>query len=307
MTGSTAALAQASYPNKPIRIVVGYPPGGGTDAAGRQMAQRIQDKLKATVIVENRPGASGGLGQLTVARSAPDGYSLAVGTVGSLAVKTTFPELKFDPVKELVPVALLSSTPHALVVPASSPYTTVAQLVDAAKTKKDGLTYASGGVGGSTHLAVEMLAATGGFKAQHIAYKGSSPAHLDLVAGRVDFMMDILSSASPLIRSGRLRLLAVTSAKRVPQYPDVPTVSETSGFANFEAVGWLGLFAPRGTDPKIIQKLSNALNDKQDVEGFKAQVEANGAYYTPMPTGQFDVYVKSEYNRWYPVIERSLK
>ncbi|MBG9387976.1 Bug family tripartite tricarboxylate transporter substrate binding protein [Caenimonas aquaedulcis] len=305
---ASRALAQSgAYPSKTIRIVVPFPAGGGTDAAGRQMAQRIGDRLKATAIVENRPGAGGGLGTLTVARSDPDGYTLVVGGVGTLfTAKALFPELKLDPMKELTPVALLTSTPLALVVPANSPFTSVAQLVEAARTRKDGLFFGSGGAGPS-QLAVEMFADMGKLQLQHVPYKGSAPALQDLAAGRIDFMMDILSSVSSLIKAGRLRLLAVSTPRRVPQYPDVPTVAETPGFAGFEALTWTGLFAPRATDPKIIQQLSSALNDKTDEAAFKAQVEASGAYFTPMTAPQFDAFVKSEHKRWGPVIEKAVK
>lgn len=306
--GSRAFAQTAAYPNKTIRVVVAYPAGGGTDTAGRQMAQRIAERLKANVIVDNRPGAGGGLGTLMVARSEPDGYTLAVGGVGTqISAMTMFPELKLDPMKELAPVALLTSAPHAVVVPMNSPFTSVAQLVEAARTRKDGLIYGSGGAGSTTHLAVEMFASMGKLNIQHVPYKGSSPAHLDLAAGRIDFMMDILSSVSSLIKAGRLRLLAVSTAKRLPQYPDVPTIAETPGFAGFEALSWTGLFAPKGTDPRIILKLSNALNDKSDEAAFKTQVEANGAYYTPMTAPQFDAFVKAEYRRWNPVAEKTLK
>jgi tripartite-type tricarboxylate transporter receptor subunit TctC len=298
----------APFPDRAIHIVVAYPAGGGTDAAGRQMAQRIAERLSAQVIVENRPGAGGGLGTLMVARSQPDGYTLAVGGVGTqISARTLFPELKLDPMKELAPIALLTSAPHALVVSASSPISSVAQLVEAARTRKGGLVYASGGAGSTTHLAVEMFSAMAHLKLEHVPYKGSSPAHLDLVAGRVDFMMDILSSVTPLIKSGRLRLLAVSTATRLPQFANVPTIAETPGFAGFEALSWTGLFAPRRTAPQIIRKLSDALNDPRDDPAFKAQVEANGASYTPMDATQFDAFVKAEYARWSPIAEKTLR
>jgi tripartite-type tricarboxylate transporter receptor subunit TctC len=272
------------------------------------MAQRIAERLSAQVIVENRPGAGGGLGTLMVARSQPDGYTLAVGGVGTqISARTLFPELKLDPMKELAPIALLTSAPHALVVSASSPISSVAQLVEAARTRKGGLVYASGGAGSTTHLAVEMFSAMAHLKLEHVPYKGSSPAHLDLVAGRVDFMMDILSSVTPLIKSGRLRLLAVSTATRLPQFANVPTIAETPGFAGFEALSWTGLFAPRRTAPQIIRKLSDALNDPRDDPAFKAQVEANGASYTPMDATQFDAFVKAEYARWSPIAEKTLR
>lgn len=305
--GGRSYAQPAAYPNKTIRIVVPFTAGAGTDAAGRQMAQRIAERLKAQVIVENRPGAGGGLGTLLVARSEPDGYTLAVGGVGTqISAPAMFPELKLDPMKELVRVALLNSSPSALVVPANSPFTSVEQLVEAARTRKEPLLYGSGGAGPS-YLAVELFAAMGKLNLQNVPYKGSAPAHQDLAAGRIDFMMDTLSSVSSLIKGGRLRMLAVSAPKRLPQYPDVPAVAETAGFAGFEATTWTGLFAPRGTHPKIIEKLSNALNDKTDEAAFKAQVEANGSYYTPMTAAQFDAFVKSEYKRWRPIIEKTLK
>lgn len=305
--GGRSYAQTAAYPNKTIRIIVPFTAGAGTDASGRQMAQRIGERLKATVVVENRPGAGGGLGTLQVARADKDGYTLAVGGLGTMvSAPAMFPELKLDPMKELVPVALLNSSPSALVVPANSPFTTIGQLIEAGRTRKDPLLFGSGGAGPSL-LAVELFGDMGKLNLQNVPYKGSSPALTDLVAGRIDFMMDTLSSVSSMIKGGRLRLLALSSPRRLPQYPDVPTVAETAGFAGFEASTWTGLFAPAGTDPQIIAKLSNALNDKTDEAAFKAQVEANGSFYTPMTSAQFDAFVKAEYKRWKPIVDKTLK
>jgi tripartite-type tricarboxylate transporter receptor subunit TctC len=208
--------------------------------------------------------------------------------------------------KELVPVALLSSTPHALVVAADSPIRTVAQLIDAAK-KRDGLVYASGGAGSTTHLAVELFGSMAGIKLEHVPYKGSTAAHVDVATGRVDFMMDIISSVTPLIKAGKLRLVAVTTDKRMLQFPDVPTVAETAGLSKFEAISWTGLFAPAKTPSGIVKKLSDALTEKTDEAAFRTKVEANGAYYTPMGSTDFASFVRADYDRWQPVLGRATK
>lgn len=301
------AHASDAYPNKPIKVLIGYPPGGGTDIAGRAMAQRIQDQLKGTVFVENRPGAGGGLATVTAARAAPDGYTFVVGGIGTqIANRTLFPDLGVDPMKDLDPVANFSSTPLAVVVSADSPIKTVADLVKAGKTEK-GLIYGSGGAGSATHLSVVLFGEMAGAKLTHVPYKGSSPANVDLVSARLDFMIDILSSVKPLIDGGRLRMIAVTSKTRLPQYPNVPALAETPGLGGYESMNWTGLFAPKGTDPKVIKLVSDALNNPPEYAAFKAKVDASGATYTPMPSDKFTAFLKEEYNRWNPIAERELK
>lgn len=299
--------AADTYPSRPIKVLVGYPPGGGTDIAARFMAQRMQDQLKGTVYVENKPGAGGGLATATAIKAPPDGYTFVVGGVGThISNRTLFPELGIDPMSDLLPVANFSSTPHALVVAANSPYRTTADIVKAGRSDK-GLMYGSGGAGSTTHLAVVLFGEMAGMKLTHVPYKGSAPANADLVGGQLDFMIDILSSVKPLIDGGKLRLIAVTTKDRMPQYPSVPALAETPGLAGYEALTWTGLFAPKGTNPKIVKAVSDALTQPSDLAAVKARVEAGGALYHPIPSDRFAVFLKQEYARWNPIAERELK
>jgi len=305
---SAPVLAQTdSYPSRAIRIVVPFPPGGGTDTAARQMAERLSKELKTDIVVDNKPGAGGNIGALYVAKAAPDGYTLLVGTVGTQIVnQIMFPTIGFDPEQDFAPAGWFSSVPNVLVVGAQSPYHSVQELIAGAKTRPEGLVYGSGGAGSSIHLAAELLKEMTGMAAEHIPYKGSAPALVDLIGGRVDFMVDNLSSANPHIQSGKLRILAVTTSQRLEAYPDVPTLAEIPGLSSYEAVGWTGLFAPHGISPEKLAILSDAMSSTTDIEAIRAKVAFSGAEYVGAGSEAFDEFLVKERARWVPIARKAL-
>jgi len=304
----TAANAAGAYPEKPLRLVVPFPPGGGTDTAGRQIADRLMRELDIEVVVENRAGAGGNIGAQSVAKAAADGYMLLVGTVGTQIVnRVLFPSVEFDPIRDFVPVGWFSSVPNVLVVAADSPFKTTQDLIDAGGKGGEGLTYGSGGTGSTTHLAVELFKEMADLKLTHVPYKGSAPAVVDLIGGRVDFMIDNLSSAEPHIRSGRLRVLGVTTGERLQAYPEVPALKELPVLSDYEAVGWTGVFAPRGLDPARLETLSNAMASDNDREAVGARVAASGAQYVGAGSAAFGEFLELERKRWIPIAENALK
>ncbi len=249
------ALAQA-FPSKPITLVVPFPPGGVTDPMARMVGQRVSDNVKQPVVVENKPGASGIIAAEYVKKSPADGYTIFVGFTGSQAVNPSlYAKLPYDPAKDFQPVTPLISTKHVLVVPADSPAKSVKELVEYARKKPGGLSFASQGVGAGGHLLGEMFKMQTGVPLEHVAYKGSAPAIQDTLAGRVDLFFDAIVTALPHIREGKLRALAVATAERDPRLPNVPTMAE-AGFPGIEGDQWFGLFVPAGTPPAVVQKLN---------------------------------------------------
>lgn len=302
---SALAAAQPAYPNQPIRLVVPFAPGGGTDAAGREIAALLTKRLGMQVFVDNRPGAGGNVGAGAVAKAAPDGYTLLVGTVGTQIVnKVIFPQTNFDPDKDLVPVALFSHVPNVLVVNSSSPIRSVAELIAHAKNSGPGLTYGSGGAGTTTHLAVELFKEMADLKLTHIPYKGSAPAVTDLIGGSIHLMIDNMSSAMPHIRSGRLRALAVTTKTRQESLPGVPSLSESPGLAQYEAVGWTGLFVPKGTSKAVVAKLASAIESGKADADLRARLAALGSDFAASSTEGFSQFLRLEKNRWIPIARR---
>lgn len=248
-------LGQA-FPSRPITIIVPFPPGGVTDPVARMVGQRVSENTKQPVVVENKPGASGIIASEYVKKMPADGYTVLMGFTGSHSVNPTlYSKLPYDPVKDFQPVTPLISTKHVLVVPAESPARTVKELVEYAKKKPGGLSYASQGVGAGGHLLGEMFKAQTGTQLEHIAYKGSAPAIQDILANRVDMFYDAIVTALPHIRDGRLRALAVATAERDPRLPNVPTMAE-AGFPGIEGDQWFGIFVPAGTPAPVVQKLN---------------------------------------------------
>ena len=271
-----AAFAQA-YPNHSIRLVVPFPAGGTTDILARDVAKRLTDTLGQPVVVDNRPGAAGNIGADLVAKAAPDGYTLLMGTVGTHAINSSlYAKMPYDHVKDFVPVVLVAGVPNVLVVNPSVPVNSVADLIKLAKAKPGSINFASSGSGTSIHLSGELFKTMAGVDITHVPYKGSSPALADLMGGQVQIMFDNLPSSLALIRSGKLRAVAVTSLKRAPALPDVPTVAE-SGLPGFEASSWFGILAPAGTPAPIVAKLNAEVNKWLQSPEAKEQLGAQGA------------------------------
>lgn len=281
-----AALAQQPWPSKPITLVVPFPPGGPTDLVARVLAQQVGQQLGQTVIVDNRPGANGNIGNALVAKAAPDGYTVLYNTSSIALSPSLYKKMSYDVNKDLMPVALTAVVPLGLVVNPKLPVKNVQEFVRHARDKAGQLSYGSAGNGNVTHLAAFQVVQHYQIEASHVPYKGSAPADVDLVAGQIDFMTDTINSVAPFIKEGRLKLLAVSSSKRLPNFPDAPTLAE-SGMSGFEAGAWQGVMVPAKTPAAIIQRLNQelmrALKDPGVVEKLQLQ-GAEGLGSTPRNT-----------------------
>lgn len=255
-TISTPALAQAEWPQaKPITYVVPFTAGGSTDVVGRTLAEKLQVALKQAVVVENKPGQGGGIGAAYVAKSAPDGYTLFGGTISTHAINASlYKNLPYDPVKDFEPVALVATLPNVLLVDPNLGVNSVAELIALLKKDEKRRTFASSGAGTSTHLAGELFADLIGVPLAHVPYKGTPPAMIDVSSGQVTFMFDQMTAALPLLQSGKLKLLAVTTPRRIPLSPNTPTMVE-AGVPGFEMASWQAVYAPKGTPRAVVQKL----------------------------------------------------
>jgi tripartite-type tricarboxylate transporter receptor subunit TctC len=300
---SSAALAQA-WPAKPVRVVVAFTAGGTTDILARSVSQQLSEKLKQPFVIDNKPGAGGNLGTESVVRSAPDGYTLIVDSVGPTAVNPTlYPRLAYNPLTELVPIVQIADVPNVLVVHPSVPAKTFDEFVVYAKANAGKLNYASTGTGTSSHLSGFILGKRAAIEATHVPYKGAD-ALRDLLAGRVQFMFATIPSVMAHINSGGLRAIAVTSAKRSRSLPDVPTVAER-GFPGFEAGSWFGFFGPKGTPPEVVTALNKAVNEIIAVPAMEAQLIKEGADPVGGTPQQFGQFVQREYEKWKLVVRES--
>jgi len=298
------AFAQA-YPSHTIRLVVPFPAGGTTDILARDVAKKLTDTMGQSVVVDNRPGAGGNIGADLVAKSAPDGYTLLMGTVGTHAINPSlYAKMPYDHIKDFVPVVLVAGVPNVLVVNPSVPINSVADLIKLAKAKPGSINFASSGSGTSIHLSGELFKTMAGVDMTHVPYKGSSPALTDLMGGQVQIMFDNLPSSLALIKAGKLRAVAVTSLKRAPALPDVPTIAE-SGLPGFEASSWFGVLAPAGTPAPIVAKLNAEVNKwLQSPEG-KEQLLAQGAEVAGGSPEQFAAHIRAESDKWAKVVKAS--
>lgn len=298
-----AAHAQA-YPERPIKLVVPWPPGGATDSLGRLLAQRLTERLGQTVIVDNKAGAGGNIGTAAFAREKADGYTLLMATSSTNAANPhLYSRLGFDAAKDFAPVAFVAEIPNILEVPKQSRFQSVADLVAAAKAEPGKLNYGSGGVGSSQHLAGAMFKYLTGADVLHIPYKGSGPAVSDLLAGQVDMMLDTGSLAQ--VQAGALRALAVASSQRLPALPDVPTFAE-AGVPKMLASAWYGIVAPAGTPPEVVQRLNKEVNAVVADPEVKKRMEGMGAL---VPAGQtpeeFAAFIQSEITRYAQIVKIS--
>jgi tripartite-type tricarboxylate transporter receptor subunit TctC len=298
LVSSAAVVAQENYPDKPIKLIVPFPPAGGTDVLSRSVAQSITTANGWTFVVENRPGAGGNIGLEAAARAPADGYTIAMGQTSNLAVNPAlYAKMNFDPVKDVAPIALVSSQPLILVVATNSPYTSLKGLVDAAKTKPAGLNMASPGSGTIGHVGGELFQRRAAVKFTHVPYKGAGPAVTDLIGGSVDVYFGNSQSVGGLIAGGKLRALAVTSPKRIASYPDVPTIAE-SGYPGFEAATWSGLVAPAGTPQKVIERLNAEVLKALKRADLLKKLEDDGSTALGGTPAQFADFIRSEQAKW---------
>lgn len=298
------SFAADAYPAKPIRLIVPFPPGGGTDAIARAVANQLSTTLKWNFVVENRPGSGGNIGVDAAAKAAPDGYTIVLGQTSNLAINPTlYGHLPYDPLKDLTPVALVASAPLVFVVKADSPYKNLAELVAAAKAKPGSLNFASPGNGTVAHLTAELLQHEAGVRFTHVPYKGSSTALTDLLGGRVQLYGSSVPTLLGHIKNGQLRPIVVTSTQRDPNLPDVPTVAET--YKGFEAVTWFGFVAPTGTPQAIVAKLNAEINKALKSPELKKRLNDEGATVLGGSPEQFGALIKSEIGKWAPVVKAS--
>jgi tripartite-type tricarboxylate transporter receptor subunit TctC len=303
-TMAAAAWAQP-YPTKPIRIVVPFPAGGTTDVLARAAAQRLTETLGQPAVVDNRPGAGGNIGAELVAKAAPDGYTLLMGTVGTHAINPSlYPKMPYDHVRDFAPVILVAGVPNVLVVNPALPVKSVQELIAYAKANPGRVNFASSGNGTSIHLSGELFKTMAGVQITHIPYKGSAPALMDLIGGQVQIMFDNLPSALPQIKAGKLKALAVTSRERAPALPDVPTMAE-SGLPGFEASSWFGLLAPAGTPQPIILKLNADVAKWVASPEAKEKLLAQGANAAGGTPEDFARHIAAETAKWQKVVKES--
>ncbi|HXJ52943.1 MAG TPA: tripartite tricarboxylate transporter substrate binding protein [Burkholderiales bacterium] len=293
------------YPSKPIRFVVAFPPGGGTDLVARTVAPRLAERLAQQVVVDNRPGAGGNLGTEIVAKSAPDGYTMLMGSVGPLAINASlFARMPFDPLKDLAPVTLAASTPNVLVVHPSLPVTTVRELIALARARPGAINFASSGQGTPAQLAGELFNSMAGVKMVHVPYKGAAPALADLLGGQVQVMFSTMPPALPHVTAGRLRALAVASLRRSPAAPELPTLDETA-LPGFEATTWHGVMVPAGTPSAIVAKLHDDIVAVLRTPEIAERLSSQGAEAIGNTPEEFASYIRSETAKWAKVVRES--
>jgi tripartite-type tricarboxylate transporter receptor subunit TctC len=295
--------SQANYPSKPINFIVPYGAGGGADSRSRQIAQKMSVILKQPIIVDNKPGAGGNIGTEFIAKAAPDGYTIGMGNFAPMAVnKTLFGNLRYDPDVDLAPIVLIEKGPLVLVVNPSSPFKTVQDIVVAAKAKPGELTFSSGGIGGSHQLSAELFKQNAGIDMIHVPYKSGSAALTDLMAGNVTMMFDQMYSAMPSIKADKLRPIAITSKKRSPLLPNIPTFAEM-GYPRVEVLNWQGLIAPKGTPKAIIDNLNAAANEALKDPQLREIMLSQGNEIGGGTPADFSALVNSEAVKWRAVVK----
>jgi tripartite-type tricarboxylate transporter receptor subunit TctC len=297
-----AAIAQ-SYPGKPVRMVVGFPPGGGTDVVARVISQKLSEWYGQPVVVENRPGATGTIGADVIAKSAPDGYNLLMGHVNSHGIAPNlFSKLPYDPIKDFAAVAYVGYVPNVLAVHPSVPARSVRELVELAKGKPGQMNYASSGNGSTQHLAGELFKQLTGTDIVHVPYKGSGDAIKDLLAGTVNMNFDTMPPVLPHIQAGKLRGLAISTPKRLAQLPDVPTFDE-AGIKGFDVTNWYGVMAPAGTPRELVAKLNGDINKAMQVPEVRSRLEAVGTQLREQSAAEFESFMKAEAAKYAKLIK----
>jgi tripartite-type tricarboxylate transporter receptor subunit TctC len=306
--GIVAGLALAGpakaqdYPSKPIRLVVPFAAGGATDVLARLVGERLTASLGQQVVVDNRPGAGGNIGSDIVARAEPDGYTILMGAVGTHAINPSlYPKMPYDPVKDFAPVTLVASVPNVLVVNPEVPAKSVQELIDLAKAKPGELNFASSGNGTSIHLSGELFKAMTGTDIVHVPYKGSGPAVTDLLGGQVQMMFDNMPSSLPHVKAGKLRALGVTSAKRSPALPEVPTIAE-AGVPGYDATSWFGILAPAGTPEPVVTRLQGAIVQALGEPEMRQRMADLGAEPVGDTPAEFGQFIAAEIAKWAKVV-----
>jgi tripartite-type tricarboxylate transporter receptor subunit TctC len=298
----TAALAADAFPSRPVRMVVPLTSGSGADIAGRIVGRHLNDVWKQSVVPDNRPGAGGQIGTQLVVRSNPDGYTVLVQSASHAANPAIYEKLPYDSLKDLVDVALLGSSPYIMVTAPTGPYKDLKTLISAAKAKPGEIPFASAGVGSSTHLTAEYFNQVTGIKMIHVPFKGSPEAITDAATGRLSFYMAPIGTAIGMAQEGRVRVLGVTSAKRVPQLPNAPTIAE-QGLAGFEIDLWFGMWAPAATPQAVVQLINRDVNRVLQMAEVKSQYDKLGMTPGAMSIEQFAAFVRSEIAKYQKIVK----
>ncbi len=305
MAVATSHAFGQAWPTKPIKWIVPFAPGGTTDILARTIGEKLSVALGQPVIVENKPGAGGGLGADFVAKAAPDGYTILGGTISTNAINASlYKDLPYDPVRDFIPITLIARVPNMLVVNNDVPAKNVAELIALMKKSPGKYTFASSGNGTSQHLSGELFKGIAGVDMQHIPYKGSPPALQDVMGGAVTMTFDNITTAWPLAKGGKLRALGVTTAKRSPAAPDVPTLAE-AGLVGYEIGSWQGVFAPAGTPPDIVKRLNAEIVKIINLPDVKEKLLVLGAEPVGNSSEEFTVFVKAEVVKWGDVVKKS--
>lgn len=295
----------AAYPSRPIRWVLGFPPGGITDIMTRMLARSLSEAVGQQVIVDNRAGGGGLIAASLAARSPADGYTLFTGTISTLATNvSTYARLPYDPLKDYAPVTLTAVTPYLLVVHASLPARSVQDLVSLAKAKPRQLTFGTAGAGGGSHLATEMFRSMAGIELVHVPYKGAAPSMTDLVAGQLSMNFNQLASTQPHIASGRIRILAASGARRLAALADVPTIAE-AGVPGYEATSWQGLLVPTGTPAAIVARLNKEIAAALRSQEMRERLVVEGSEAVPTSPKEFGQFIASEIAKWARVVKEA--
>ena len=308
LTFALVGLAQAqagNYPSKPIRMIVPFPPAGGTDIMARLVTNKLTEQHKWNFVIENKPGAGGTIGITEAVKAAPSGYELVMGQKDNLVIGPwLYKNLPWDPTRDLVPVAHVAYTPVLIATSVDSKFKSLKDVVDAARKAPGTINYGSPGFGTSIHLAAELFAKAAGIEIMHVAYKGSSPALLDAISGNVELLVSSVPSAIGQIKGGKLRPLAVTSAKRISLLPDVPAVAEF-GYKDFDVTTWYGLLVPVGTPANVVTLFNTEINKLLANPEMQAAIKAQGAEPLAMSSEQFGKLIKTEYVQWKDIVAAS--
>lgn len=299
---ASATHAEESYPNRTVKIIVPYPPGGTTDLLARAVAERLTGSLKQSFVVENRGGASGAIGTVAVARSPADGYTLLMGTISTHGINPVMGQVPYDPIKDFQPITNVAATPNVLSASTSTPYNTLADVLAAARAKPGAVTFGSTSPGGSPHMSGELLEAMAGVDLLHVPYKGAGPMLTDLIGGQIHLGFDNLPSSMPHIRAGKIRPIAVTTAERWPGAPEIPTIAE-SGVPGYEVSAWFGLLAPAGTPMAVVDLLQRSVAQILKQPEVANQLLELGARPIGDTPEAFATTIREELQKWRKVVE----
>jgi tripartite-type tricarboxylate transporter receptor subunit TctC len=304
LTLSAPAWAAEWAPSKPVRMIVGFPPGGATDLVARQIAPKMSQSLGRQVVVENRPGANGVISNELIMRADPDGHTIGFGHIGTLVISPVITKVPYDTQKDFATVGSVVSLQNIIVVTPSLPAKNLKEYIALAKRKPGEMLYASSGQGSPGHLAAVLLEMMSGAKMTHVPYKGGGPAIIDLIAGHVPSFFAVISTAVPQVRAGKIRPIAVTGSKRAEALPDVPTVDE-SGFKGYAATNWYGMLAPASTPAPVIERLNRDMNAALKAPDVVSYLKDNGIDAAPSTPAEFGRFIQAEQKKWWPIIKKS--